>query len=394
MLQVARIRVFPLAIPMRLKFEHAAALRSIADPMLIELAARPPFAGVAGWGETLARGYVTGESVKSVIDTIRDRYAPVLAEFRAGTFEEAVALADQLSFEFEGTSANAARAAVELAWLDLAGRAFQRPLRDAAFAAFPRIQALPETEPPRYSGMVIGRGTMKLKFLVRAQYAYGLRDFKIKVAIPDWERRLCAAHTALRHPMQLGKATLRVDANGGWSLEDALRAIPLLESCNVAAIEQPLPPRDDAQIPRLVTATKIPIMPDESLVSLADAKRLIELGAGMLNIRIAKVGGLLPALQMAQLAMERGCGVQLGCLVGETSVLSAAGQVFARTIPITRFLEGAFGRWLLKREVARPAVQFGYGGRVETSHDAGLGVQVVESEVLKFTTSDPLVIAL
>ncbi len=383
MLQIASVRVLPLAIPMRLKFEHAGASRNVADPILVELKAAAPFAGISGWGETLARAYVTGESPSSVVEIIGGKLSGILSGFRARNFEEAVALAEQLPFALNEQPAIAARCAVELAWLDLAGRAFRRPLRDAALVAFPELMHCAGQVSPRYSGIVVGRGSTKLKLLVRVQYAYGLRDFKIKVAVPEWQRRLRAASIALGAALTRGEASLRVDANGGWTVEQALDAVPLLESCQVAAIEQPLPASADSQLPRLAAATRIPLMPDESLVSLSDAERLIGLGAGILNIRIAKVGGLLPALRMALHAADRGCGVQLGCLVGETSILTAAGRTFVEVFPQVRYLEGAFGGWLLKQDVARRPLQFRFGGRLNAPTGFGLGIQISESKVMQ-----------
>lgn len=383
MLQIAGVRVLPLAIPMRLKFEHAGASRSLADPILVELKAAAPFAGISGWGETLARTYVTGESTSSVIEAIGGKFTEILSAFRAKNFEEAVSLVEKVPFELNNRPAIAARCAVELAWLDLAGRVFRRPLRDAALVAFPELIDRARQSPPRYSGIVVGRGSTKLKLLVRAQYAYGLRDFKIKVAVPEWQRRLRSAKAALGAALKRGDASLRVDANGGWTVEQALEAIPVLESCQVAAIEQPLPASADAHLPRLAAATRIPLMPDESLVTLADAERLISSGAGILNIRIAKVGGLLPALRMALRSAERGCAVQLGCLVGETSILSAAGRTFVEVFPQVRYLEGAFGGWLLKQDVTSRSLRFGFGGRLNALTGPGLGIPIIESNVMR-----------
>lgn len=396
LLQIASVRVFPLAIPMRLKFEHAAASRNVADPVVIELSAAPPFSGITGWGETLARAYVTGETTESVIATIRDRFADLLSGFRASNFEEAVSLAQRLPFEFDGNRAQAARCAVELAWLDLAGRVFRRPLRDAALCALPQLRNMPRPSPPRYSGIVVGRGSAKLKLFIRAQTAYGLRDFKIKVAVPDWQRRLHAAHAVLRRSITQGRATLRVDANGGWTPAEALEAIPLLHACQVAAIEQPFPVSMDAHLSEIAAATQIPLMPDESLISQQDADRLIKLGARMLNVRIAKVGGLIPALRMALSAAEKNCAVQLGCLVGETSILAAAGQSLIDIYPAIRFLEGAFGKWLLKRDIAVHPVQFGYGGRVSRRlGDFGLGIEINDASVLQLSSiASPISISL
>jgi L-alanine-DL-glutamate epimerase-like enolase superfamily enzyme len=377
-LRVRAVEIHRLAIPMRLAFEHAAATRSLADPLVVCLSGEAPYAGHAGYGETLARPYVTGESAETVVQDIEQVLVPRLVEFRAESFAQAVEFSDSLPTQVDGRLIHAARTAVELAVLDLAGRVFRRRVAEVAgwldlrgFASPGCLGAV------RYSGVVVGRTRARLTWLLRAQRCYGLRDFKIKVAVDGWQRRLEWAHSVLRDALRCGRATLRADANGGWSLSEARRALPALEACGVGALEQPLAPADDGQLAELARPQGCELIADESLVTLADAQRLIEQGAvRVFNVRLAKVGGLLPALRMAHLALSAGRDVQLGCLVGETSLLSAAGAAFLEVCPRVRFAEGAFGGWLLRDEVTREPVRFGYGGRLARRAGAGLGVGV------------------
>jgi len=382
------VQVFPLAIPMRLRFEHAAAAREVADPVVVQLTAEAPHARYVGYGETLARRYVTGETAETVQDDIAELFAPLLLEFRPTSFAEAVEFAHQLPTLIEGRLVNAARCAVELALLDLAGRVFGRRLADVT-----GWLDLPGFGPPgclngaRYSGMVVGRTPRKLGWLLRLQRCYGLRDFKIKVAVDGWESRLEHAHRLLRGGLERGAVTLRADANGAWSLEQARAALPLLECCGVSAVEQPLPATDDAELPALAKQTRCDLIADESLLTIEDAGELIKAGAvGVLNIRLAKNGGLLPALKIARQALAAGLDVQLGCLVGETSILTAAGVAFLEACPKVRFVEGAFGGLLLSGDVVRSPLRFGRGGRIRRPAGFGLGVDVSEDALLRLAT--------
>ena len=89
-LRIRSLKIFQLAIPLRLRFEHAAATRDTADPVVVQLSPASPFAHQTGYGETLARAYVTGESVSSVIEDIQDLFAPRLATFCPENFTEAL----------------------------------------------------------------------------------------------------------------------------------------------------------------------------------------------------------------------------------------------------------------------------------------------------------------
>lgn len=378
-LRIGRVQIFPLAIPLRFRFEHAAAQRAEADPVVVQLCAQAPHAA-AGYGETLARRYVTGETAATVVEDIRALFVPRLLEFRPQSFAQAVEFADGLPILDGGRLVTAARCAVELAVLDLAGRVFGRRLSDACgWLGLPGFAAPGCLKSARYSGMVVGSDPRRLTRFLRLQRCYGLRDFKIKVAVEGWERRLELAHRVLRKALERRQATLRADANGGWSIARAREAAAVLERFGVSALEQPLAPSEDQRLGELARATRCELIADESVLTSEDAQELIAGGAvRVLNIRLAKNGGLLPALRIARMALAAGLDVQLGCLVGETSILSAAGVAFLECCPRVRFVEGAYGRWLLREDVTARPVRFGLGGRVRQPGGVGLGVDVVE----------------
>lgn len=390
-LRIRELHVRRLAIPLRLRFEHAAAQRDTGDPIIVELHGEAPHAGVVGFGETLARAYVTGETTDSVIEDIAQFLGSHLLEFRADTFEEAVERCQELPALADGRIINAARAGVELALLDLAGQVFRRRLCDVPF-----VLGLAGLGPPgslstaRYSGIAVGRSALKLNCLLRAQRLNALRDFKLKVAVPGWERRLELAHRVLGRDIERGRATLRVDANGAWTPEQARAALPLLERCGVEAIEQPLARSNDHELAALADQTRCDLIADESLLTLEDADRLLdECGVRVLNVRLAKVGGFLPALRMAQRALQRRRDVQLGCLVGETSILTAAEIAFLECVPQVRYVEGAFGGLLLRRDVVAQSLRFGFGGRIRARPGWGLGLRPDAARLADLTIGPP-----
>jgi len=381
LLRIRQIQITPLAVPMRVRFEHAAATRRVADPLVVRLTAEAPYDAV-GYGETLARPYVTGETADTVLDDVVECFVPHLLEFRAGSFAEALEFIEQLPGFVDGRLVHAARAAIELAMIDLAGRAFGRRAVEAAswleLAGFGPPGALARA---RYSGMVVGRG-LRGRALLRLQRGYGLRDFKLKVAIEGWQRKLEDACGVLGPALRRGRASLRVDANGGWSRQQTLDALPLLEAHGVSAIEQPMRPQNDDQLPALASRTRCDLIADESLVTIEDAERLIGDGAvRVFNVRIAKNGGLLPALRIAQRVLRAERDVQLGCLVGETSILSAAGLAFLECCPRVRFVEGAFGGFLLRDDIAGRPIRFGWGGRLRPRRGFGLGIEVSDERI-------------
>ncbi|MHC4091988.1 MAG: enolase C-terminal domain-like protein, partial [Planctomycetota bacterium] len=148
-----------------------------------------------------------------------------------------------------------------------------------------------------------------------------------------------------------------------------MREVPL------AGIEQPLGKGQDADLPTVRQASRAPLIHDESLVTLDDARRLTALGVAD-NIRISKCGGLLPALRLAHFARQHGAIIQLGCMVGETSILSAAGRRLLEMVPSVAFAEGWFGSFLLRADVVGRPLRFRYGGLGRELPGPGLGVEV------------------
>jgi muconate cycloisomerase len=132
----------------------------------------------------------------------------------------------------------------------------------------------------------------------------------------------------------------------------------------------------------------IPVMADESLVTVDQAQRLVDLGAcDFFNIRLSKNAGISGSMAIAQLARQAGVKIQVGAQVGETGILSAAGRTFAAHLPALAFAEGSFGTWLLAEDVTFENVAFGYGGRAPLLKTRGLSVTVKEDALERLATA-------
>ncbi len=102
----------------------------------------------------------------------------------------------------------------------------------------------------------------------------------------------------------------------------------------------------------------------------------------------------MPGLRLAAFARARGIAVQLGCMVGETSILSAAGVRFLEYAPGVSFCEGSFGALLMAEDVVRRSVRFRWGGRPPRVGPAGLGVPVDPKLLEQHCVDRPIVIEL
>jgi muconate cycloisomerase len=208
----------------------------------------------------------------------------------------------------------------------------------------------------------------------------GLSDVKLKVGAGDDLARVRAVREAVGPHV-----SLRLDANAAWDLPSAISILESVTPYEIAAVEQPFPRAADGDLPALRRATEIPVMVDESLITVDDAERLLANQAvDQFNVRISKCGGLSPSLRIANMATEAGVGVQLGCQVGETAILSAAGRHLAMALPAVTYLEGSYGTLLLVEDVATESVRFGRKGKAGALSGPGLGIEVVDDVLRRY----------
>jgi L-Ala-D/L-Glu epimerase len=117
---------------------------------------------------------------------------------------------------------------------------------------------------------------------------------------------------------------LRVDANQGWDYTTALKTLQAIEPYDIGFCEQPMHYRLDAHLPDLREQVKIPIMADESVFDHYDAERLIKANScDYINIKLAKSGGILEAIKIANTAKEYGIPCMLGGMVESRLALTA-----------------------------------------------------------------------
>ena len=118
--------------------------------------------------------------------------------------------------------------------------------------------------------------------------------------------------------------TLRVDANQGWTYETAVNTLNGIAPYNIQFCEQPLHHHYDASLPELRKKVTVPIMADESVFNHFDAERLIRAEAcDYINIKLAKSGGILEAIQIADTASKYNMPCMLGGMVESRLALTA-----------------------------------------------------------------------
>ncbi|MFW6062489.1 MAG: mandelate racemase/muconate lactonizing enzyme family protein [Planctomycetota bacterium] len=358
------LEIFRTAIPMR-SFEHAAARRAVAEAIVVRLCLTD---GRCGWGETLPRHYVTGETLESVVEDLQQAIWPACHDLPLpgdGNDPAAAEFFQRIPTQSEnGRCLNAAACAWELAALDCCWAGGFRP--SALTDAFGGHSGGGAVE-ARATGVLGSADPRKTAKRLRLMRWAGLRDFKLKLGLgTDVDtRNLFAASMQLMRGLERGQQTLRVDVNGGWTLDEATDVrVDELTSYGVCAVEQPVTATAE-ELAALSRRCELPLIADESLCTEADAQALLaEPQRVWWNIRISKCGGLLRSLQLCRSAADAGVPFVVGCMVGESGILSLAQRRLLQLAPAPRLVEGNYGRLLLAADLTRPSPRFGFGGRL------------------------------
>ena len=273
--------VLRLSVPLRAPFVTSAGVVSARELLLLRLEARD---GTVGYGE-----------------------AAPFEPYDGVPLERAAAALTGGG----GRRPPQARAAEEIARLDLhcrqEGEPLAEPLRDA-----------------RPVNMTLAAGPPDE---VAARAREGLRDgyacFKLKVGLPDDAERVAAVRAAVG-PWP----ALRVDANGAWSVDDAVRAIRAFEEHDLEFVEQPCASlRELAEVRQRVST---PIAADESVSTLRELRRAVELEAcDVVNVKLAGTGGFRPARELLREAREAGLDAFLSSTLDGPWGIAAALQLAA-----------------------------------------------------------------
>jgi L-alanine-DL-glutamate epimerase-like enolase superfamily enzyme len=267
-----------------------------------------------GWGESSPSQRVTGETPETVIKTL-DKIAPKLIGFCPLRIEHDVEVMDSI---VKGNPA--AKAAVDIALHDILGKTGRKPL-------FMLMGG--------YRTGVLTDITLSIKSpkemaedAVRA-VKKGFKALKIKVGInPDEDvERIKLIREAVGNDV-----SIRIDANQGWTRQQAIRVLNKIAKFNIQFVEQPVPAEDLKGLISVRKGSSVPVMADESVHSPEDAVRLIQAGAvDLINIKLMKSGGILKARKIAAIAEASGIPCMIGCM-GESEIGIAAGAHLAAAV--------------------------------------------------------------
>lgn len=318
-MKIDKIELKHISIPLKKTFKTALRTVDSAENTVVLIHTDD---GRTGFGEAPPTKAITGEDNESIRAAIREYIIPALI---GQDFSDMDALQAKLHGAVAGN--NSAKASVDMALYDLYTQQMGKPLYQYLGGYRNKVETditISINEPEEMEADAV------------AAAGQGFSALKLKVGI-DGEKdvqRVRLIRNAVGKDMKI-----RLDANQGWEVDEAIRTIRTLEDLDldIELVEQPVKARDFAGLKKVKDNVNTIIMADESMFTEQDARELLEMqAADILNIKLMKCGGIYNALKIVEVAEQYGVECMLGSMVESKISLTAAAHLAAAKKVITR----------------------------------------------------------
>ena len=381
---IERIEIFVTALSERLQrvfssgaYDTGPADRLLGKPVLVKIHAD----GVTGLAQIrpISPGHFVADTTQSVVAAVKEIYGPALIGKSIFDIE---AINEIFDLRLAGNPA--ARAVLDIAVRDAAGKALKTPLHNLIGGCCqPRI-------PLEWSVSMADKVETMIAESQRAVDEFGIRVLCLKMADRRGWRQDVKNFEAVRKAV--GESVMiGIDPNTGWTLADALSAIHEIRKMGLGYIEQPIERRDlkgMAEIRR--AAGGVPVMADEGIFTLQDAYALAEARAcDAYCIKLYKLGGITPAKKIAAVAQAANIQLNCGGLAVQSQLEAAAAAHFYASVPASQMMGAAefvMGLNATSKDPLCPESDFRIrDGHVNVPTGPGLGVTIDEAALKKNT---------
>ena len=315
-MHITGISLGTISIPLVTPFRTALRVVDRVHDMIVRIDTDE---GVTGFGEAPPTAVITGDILESIEAAIRFYIAPSIMGMDPCEDTEELFARMHRSIA-KNTSA---KAAVDMALYDLMARRQGTPL----------FRMLGKDEPEKVRNTLLtditisvnDAGEMAEDALRAVRDGYGILKVKVgRGGEADVERIREIRRAVGPEPV------IRVDANQGWTVEEAVRTIRMMEDAllNIELVEQPVSCHDFKGLKAVTQQVQTPVLADESVFSYEDAVRIVEEhAADMINIKLMKTGGIHEALKICDLASRSAVSCMAGCMLESAVSVSAAAHL-------------------------------------------------------------------
>lgn len=360
-----------LSVPLHTPFVTALRRTTTTDTVVVRVTDSD---GTTGWGEAPQVWQVTGESLAGATACLEQMLAPMVVNRDVDDWSEVLADLQRAVARNFG-----AKAALDTAVRDVVAR--RAGLTLPAFLRTGGAVVASKTDDDAYRAVLrtdvtLSAGSAEdLADAAVQRVADGFSTLKMKVGT-DAATDVARVRT-VREAVGPDVA-IRLDANQGWTPDEAVTVIRALEHAGlgVELVEQPVRGEDVEGLAAVRSRVGLPVMADEALYSLVDLDRIIRLeAADLVNVKLAKCGSLGVALEQLRRATEAGLGTMVGSMM-ETAIGVGAVAAVAAAHP-TSVVDDLDAAWWAAASPVVGGVAYD-GDRLVLSTSPGSGVAEVE----------------
>ena len=368
-MKITAVEAFKVRVPIKGDYRMAKGVHKALDSVLVRVVTDEGIVGVGDIHQGVA-GY-TSETVDTIFGVITGAYGPVLVGQELDSPERLHRL---LTEERMGNPF--ARSGIEMAIFDVLGK--QTGVSVAELLGGPVRKSVLLSggigiEAPEVAAQ-------KVSDIVEAGY----RTIKVKIGTDDVAQdiaRVRACRKAVGDDI-----AIRIDANAGYNMTDALMVIKALGELNIEHVEQPVAGENWEGMARLRALGAVPIMADESIVTPSDAYRLVHMGAcDVIKIKITKVGGYINARKIIDVCESSGTELVIGqglCSSIEASAEAQLACAFSHVCPVAEMV----GPAKLRDDLTDTPISL-EGGQLSLPEGNGIGIDLSEEKLAMYTVS-------
>ena len=365
-LNIRQTELFRLSIALKEPFITSLGRDESAENVLVRITTEE---GLVGFGECSPYMPINGESQDTCF-TVGSYFAKALKGKDALDIEGNIALMDKVIY-----ANSSIKSAFDMAMYDIAAQHAGLPLYRFIGGANNKIIVTDYTvsigEPAKMAADAI-----KIK-------EEGFPAIKVKVGKDG--RKDVERVRAIREAVGM-EIPVRIDANQGWTVEEAISTLQALAVFDIEHCEEPIPRWAFMELPRVKASSPLPVMADECCGDDHDAARLISLKAcDFMNIKLGKSGGIYKALKMARMAESAGIHLQVGAFM-ESRLAMTAFAHYALCSPAIGHYD--FDTALMFREdPGTGGIHYGAKGVVTVPESPGLGATIGDDWLDRFERS-------
>lgn len=360
---IKRVELYKLSIPLIEPFVTSLGRDDHAENVLIKIITEE---GITGFGESSPYMPINGESVDTCY-AVGQYFAKLLKGRNALAIEDCIAAMDRLIY-----ANTSIKSAFDMALYDIASQNAGLPLYKFLGGDNKKTIVTDYTvsigDPQKMAA-----DALKIK-------TQGYPAIKIKLGKNG---ELDVERIKMIREAVGDQIPLRIDANQGWGVEEAIKTLQALGQYDIQHCEEPIPRWNFMELPGVKRESPIPIMADECCGDDHDAQRLIALNAcDYFNIKLGKSGGIFKALKMVKMAEQAGIHLQVGAML-ESRLAMTAFAHFSLCSPLIEHFD--FDTALMfSEDPVSGGIIYEENGVVKVPESAGLGATVEEEWLKKF----------